>query len=60
MILDMQVDPEEYPESDSGQDQEQEWLTDPENFYSVDCSLSATNLKQKSKDIPFDFKLLPH
>ena len=35
MILDMQVDPEEYPDSASGQYQDQVWPTDPEHFYST-------------------------
>jgi len=35
MILDMQVDPEEYPDSASGQYQDQVWLIDPEHLYST-------------------------
>ena len=55
MILDMQVDPTEYPDSDSGQDQE--WLTDQENFYSLDYSLSASILNNKSQNFSFDNKM---
>ena len=35
MILNMQVDPEEYPDSASGQYQDQVWLIDPEHLYST-------------------------
>ena len=49
MILDMQVDPEEYPDSASGQDQDQAWLIDPENFYST-CRLFTTFVL--NKDMP--------